>query len=250
MVSLGNTGIIERLPCGDKVKKSPWPHGSSWDKRTQRSELERELEVYRRLPSPHNRLVRMFGFSDDGEGLVLEYMPNGNLRNFLESDSKVTLTQQMQWCIEAVEAVVLLHSNGIIHGDVKPENMVLDHSLGIRIIDLAGSSINGKPPLSLESTRFFLPRSMNDEMPCSVTTDLFALGSSIYQIMTRKQPYEDLKNEEVEARYARKEFPSVNSIPFGDVIIRCWMCQFNSAQEVLDILKKNMEDHIVMVESS
>lgn len=44
---------------------------------------------------------------------------------------------------------------------------------------------------------------MKDEMLCSVITDLFALGSSIYQIVTRRQPYEELSDEEVELRYAR-----------------------------------------------
>jgi serine/threonine protein kinase len=240
MLSAGSTGIIERLPCGDKVKKSPWPHESSYDKKIQRRQLDREFEVYQRLPSSHNRLIRMFGFSDDDDrGLVFEYMPNGNLRAFLESDTEISIAQRIQWCVEAVEAVVLLHSYNIIHADIRPENMLLDESYGLRIIDLAGASIDGKRPLSLESTRFFLPRSMKDEMPCSIATDLFALGSSIYQIITCRQPYEDLKDEDVEARFARKEFPKVDGIQYGDVIRKCWMCEFDSAQEVLDSLRKS-----------
>src|SRR3569833_1106061 len=53
-----------------------------------------------------------------------------------------------------------------------------------------------------------------------------------YQIMTRKQPYEDVESQEVEARYARNEFPPVAGILFGDIIQRCWMCKFGSAVEV------------------
>ena len=224
------------------MKKSPHPHASSYDKRFQRRQLKRELEVYQRLPTPHNRLIRIFGVSDDDDdsdndrGLVFEYMPNGSLSAFLESETKISAAQQLKWCVEAAEAVVLLHSHGIIHADIRPENMVLDEMLGLRIIDLSGSSIDGKPPLSLESTRFYLPRNRKDEMPCSVITDLFALGSSIYQIMTRRQPYEDLDDDDVEARYARKDFPPVGSIPYGNIIKRCWICEFGSAQEVLDSL--------------
>jgi len=154
--------------------------------------------VYQRLPTPHNRLIRAFSFLDDDNdgggggdddedrGLVLEYMPNGSLSAFLESDTKISAAQQLQWCVETAEAVALLHSYGIIHADIRPENRLLDETLGLRIIDLSGSSIDGKPPLPLESTRFYLPRSRRDEMPCSVITDLFALGSSIYQIMARR----------------------------------------------------------------
>lgn len=219
------------------MKKSPHPQASSHDKAWQRGQLRREFEVYQRLPSS-NRLVRMFGYSDEDEGfLILEYMPKGSLRTMLETVSEIALLQRLRWAVEATEAVVLLHSHGIIHADIKPENMLLDDHLGLRIIDMSGASIDGKPPLSLESTRFFLPRSMQDEMPCSTTTDLFALGSSIYQIVTGRQPYEELEDDEVEARFARKEFPPLEGVACKTIIEKCWLCEFESAQAVLDALQ-------------
>lgn len=223
------------MPSGDRVKKSPHPQGSSYDKQWQRRQLEREFEVYQRLPNIHPRVLRMFSYSDD-DGLTLEYLSNGNLSSYLEKEKEIMLWQRLQWCIEAAEGVVLLHSLGIIHADIKPENMLLDERLGVRIIDMSGSSISGKSPLSLESTRFFLPRCRTDDMPCSVITDLFALGSSFYQIITGRQPYAELNDEEVEMRFGLKDFPSVNGIPFGHTIRRCWRCEIASAQIVLDSL--------------
>lgn len=211
----------------------------SWDKILMRKQLQREFEVYQRLPS-HPRLIHMFGFSepdDDGErGLILEYMPNGSLKAALESDTDIPVERRVRWCVEAAEAVVHLHSYGIIHADIRPENMVLDARLGVRIIDFSGASVDGKEALSLESTRFFLIRNVRDKAECNVTTDFFALGSSIYQIVVRIQPYEEVESQEVEARYARKEFPSVAGVLFGDIIRRCWMCEFSSAAEVLNNL--------------
>lgn len=227
------------------MKKSPHPQGSSHDKAWQRGQLQREMEVYRRLPAS-DRLIRMFEYSNEGDGgLVLEYMPNGSLRRMLESEVEITLLQRLRWAVEAAEAVVLLHSHGVIHADIKPENMLLDDGLGLRIIDMSGASIDGKPPLSLESTRFFLPRSMRDEMPCSTTTDLFALGSSIYQIITRRQPYEDLDDAEVEARFARHEFPPLDGVACGDIIKKCWMCGFESAQAVLEALEAEIRHYMM-----
>lgn len=105
--------------------------------------------------------------------------------------------------------------------------------------------MDGKPPLSLESTRFFLPRSMKDEMPCSVVTDIFALGSRIYQIMTRRLPYEELDDKEVEARFARKEFPSLEKVACGTIISKCWTCSFSSSQAVHDALTAELRVHMV-----
>lgn len=81
-------------------------------------------------------------------------------------------------------------------------------------------------------------------MPCGVTSDLFALGPSIYQIMTRRQPCEDLSDDEVEARYAHKDFPSVSGILYGHIIRNCCMCEFSSAQEVLDFLFAAKQQYI------
>ena len=177
----------------------------------------------------------MFDYSPDEGSIIFEYMPQGNLNDLLKSQTKIAIQQLLKWCVEAAEGVVLLHSCNVIHAELKPENRLLDEHYGLKIIDLSSSSINGKPPLSPESTRFYLPRSMKDEMPYSVITDLFALRSSIYQIVTRRQLYEELSDEEVELRYARREFPPT-CISFGDVIERCWRCGFDSAQSVLDAL--------------
>jgi serine/threonine protein kinase len=126
----------------------------------------------------------MFAYSDEDDGgLILEYMPNGNLRAMLESDVEISMSQRLQWAVEAAEAAVLLHSYKIIHTDIKPENMLLDDQLRLRIINLSGASINKKPPLSLESTQFYLLRSMKDVMPCSTTTNVFALRSPFIRLL-------------------------------------------------------------------
>ena len=159
-------------------------------------------------------------------------MPRGNLRQFLGSNTtNISLERRLQWCAEAAEAVQHLHSHNVIHADIRPDNMLLDQEFGLRIIDLCGS-IDGKETLALESCRFFLPRDVSDYPHCNVTTDLFALGSSFYEIVTGEPPYADLGDEEVETRYSRKEFPQVKDLALGDIMQRCWMGEFGSATEV------------------
>jgi len=207
-----------------------------------RKHLLREYGVYQRLPT-HDRLIKMIEYSGDGM-LILEYMPFGNLREYLKLHRAViTPPQRLQWCIDAAEAVQVVHSQGIIHCDIKPENFLLDPELRLRLIDFSGSSIDGKPPYVLENTRFFLPRSRDDELPCSVITDLFALGSSIYEIVTGEQPYVNLGGKEVEARYTRGEFPIVDGISCGEIIKKCWMGEFTSAKAVEAALEVEMRKY-------
>jgi serine/threonine protein kinase len=137
------------------------------------------------------------------EGLVLQYMPRGNLRKHLRDAAATssTLPERLQWAYDAAEGLHLLHSYGVIHSDVKPENILLDSNSRLKIIDFSGSSFDGVIGSAIESARFFLPRPLKD--PPSVRSDLFALGSTIYEIMTSRQPYEDLADDEVEARYSQ-----------------------------------------------
>jgi hypothetical protein len=59
-----------------------------------------------------------------------------------------------------------------------------------------------------------------------VKSDLFALDSIIYFIMSDHEPYDGLAEEEVAARYSRMEYPDVQSYSCGRVIESCWKVDF------------------------
>jgi serine/threonine protein kinase len=70
-----------------------------------------------------------------------------------------------------------------------------------------------------------------------VATDLFALGSTIYELLAGYSPYEEVPSDEVERLYEEKNFPDLSGLPCGDVIMKCWLCEFDSAQQVSDLIR-------------
>ncbi|KAJ5333093.1 uncharacterized protein N7506_006876 [Penicillium brevicompactum] len=133
------------------------------------------------------------------------------------------------------------------NGDIKPRNFVLDSTLNIKIIDFSGSSLDGSRPASGEGTRFYLPRHWRD--PPTVATDLFALGSTLYEVFQGTSPYEEIPSDQVEERFKRKEFPDVSAIPYGQIINQCWLSQVDSAEHVQafmrDVIRSELNaDHI------
>lgn len=225
LISGGITGIVELLDDGTALK-APFP-GEEIENHIQ--DIAKEASIYHRI-GPHPRLVRMLGHSR--EGLVLEYMKNGDLKTYLqthESDS-IPTSLKLKWACQVAEAVDLLHRNGVIHSDIKPRNLLLDAAFDVKIIDFSGSSLDGSKPTSGEGTRFYLPRHWREQP--TVATDLFALGSTLYAIFQGVSPYEELPSDEVERLFTRKEFPDISGIPCGQVIKQCWLSQLDTAADV------------------
>lgn len=196
-------------------------------------DLEQEHRIYLRLPQ-HDRILKMIDYSTE-DGLILEYIPNGNLRDYLRNKTEdLSIRQRVLWACDAAEALHIVHSHNIIHCDVKPENFLLDSNLRLRVIDFSGSSIDGSYFSAMENARFCLPRPW--EAISTVETDLFALGSTMYEIMTSTQPYAEYTNDEVEDLYKREMFPEVGNVPCGKVITMCWRRQAPSAEEVHQLI--------------
>ena len=216
---------MELLDDGNVVK-SPWP-GS--DKEENIRDIAREADIYRRI-GPHERLVRLVSYSS--KGLVLEYMPNGDVKTYLQKhdNESIPMNLKLKWACQTAEAVNLLHTNGIIHCDIKPRNLLLDADLNIKIIDFSGSSMDGSKQSACETTRFYLPRYWRN--PSTVTTDIFALGSTLYEIFKGSSPYADTPSNQVEILYREREFPDVSALPCGQIINECWLSHVHSAEYV------------------
>ncbi|KAF7595023.1 hypothetical protein BBP40_007624 [Aspergillus hancockii] len=131
------------------VLKAPFP-GPEMENNT--LGIAKEASIYYKL-GLHQRLVRLFGHSRDG--LVLEYMENGDHKTYLHANdsSPMNLNLKQKWVYQVTKAVNLLHKNGIIHCDIKPRTFLLDATLDTKIIDFFGFLPNGSKSGSVEGIR-------------------------------------------------------------------------------------------------
>lgn len=231
MIAGGASGIVERLPSGHAIK-TPWNGHTG---HLCRQELMLESQIYARLGC-HPRLVKLISWDPDQYALTMEYMPNGSLKDYLAQNRDISLTQRLRWAQEAAEGLQLLHSANVIHCDVAPKNFLLDAHLSLRIADFSGSSLNSSYPAACGSVRFTEPNFSRRNSP-TIQEDLYALGSTIYCIMTSRYPYEELESNEVRDRYKAQEFPDVADISCGEIILRCWRSEATSAQEICDFIR-------------
>ena len=145
--------------------------------------------------------------------------------------------------LQTAQGVAMLHIHSVIHADPKPRKLILDENLGVRIIDFAGCSLLGRPPYILESGAFYLVGNFRDHgLGCNIKSELFALGSCIFQIVTGNKPYEGLDDKDIEDKFEEQVFPELRDMLFADAIRKCWFCEFESAAEMLDALSAEAWD--------
>lgn len=108
----------------------------------------------------------------------------------------------------------------MIHCDIKPDNFLLDDNLDLKVCDFAGSSLHGSKALVCGSTRFWRPTL--PQTPCDAQDDIFALGSTIYTILTGMEPFGEMESADVETHFSSADFPDTSSLPFNEVMQSCW----------------------------
>jgi len=126
--------------------------------------LDAELEFLGHIR--HKSLVKVLGYcsSPETKALVLEYMPNGSLNSLLYPPGNEEVNRAFDWgvrfkiAVEVAEGLKYLHAESrrpVVHGDVKPSNVLFDATMGARIADYGIARIlneQGFSPASSPST--------------------------------------------------------------------------------------------------
>ncbi|WVN88940.1 uncharacterized protein L203_104155 [Cryptococcus depauperatus CBS 7841] len=212
-----------------------------------------EQQLLERL-GKHPRIVPYLG--PHPSGILLAEAPYGSLQSYIDT-KHATLSTLHCWSLweQATEAIVHLHSKGVIHSDLRPENFVVHQApqpfAGIWLCDFGGSFCAelGLDGGHLPDLPFGDPQMGSESTPA---TDIFSLGSIFYAILTGYWPFLDrppkwtstedflaYHNRAVELLKQRK-FPDVSGLDGGDVIKGCWDLEYKSAEEVLQAVRSKM----------
>lgn len=115
----------------------------------------------------------------------------------------------LTWTLAATRAIGKLHRLGVVHRDIKPANLHLGEDGQLRLLDL-GVAVSGNEPDEQRSLHAGTPSYMNPELwddePVDAQTDLFALGVSLYQLLTGHLPFGDIEPYQ-KLRYRRPPKP-------------------------------------------
>lgn len=194
-----------------------------------------EGRVYAHL-GKHKRIAWCISYNNDF--IDLQYEPNGDLQSYIEKKKKkntLGLHDRRQFAHQAVEAVIFIHSKNVIHSDLSARQfLVSPNGKDTRLSDFGGSSLQGADAIVMENAAHFLPR--DEDAPNTVLSDLFALGSTLYEIFVGRKPYEGVGDGEVQQLFGEEVFPTLEEEIEDEwwrrVIRKCWMCEYEQAVDI------------------
>ena len=105
----------------------------------------------------------------------------------------------------------------------------------LMVLSRHGSSIDGEDPIVCCDVRYQLYTD-DPTYPVTIRTELFALGSTLYEIWTGRKPYQDKSDEDVICCFRDSQFPDVENLPPASVISKCWRGSYSNATEVVSDL--------------
>ncbi len=140
-------------------------------------------------PHPGLAHARDDFFDGDRYVLVLDWVDGVNLARLLadESGRGLPVSSVLRWVAQAAEALTVLHQHDVIHGDVKPANLILDHTGRIVLVDLGSSSAPLTATLRGGTPGFRAPE-VAAGAPADGARDVYGLAATAFALLTGRAP--------------------------------------------------------------
>jgi serine/threonine-protein kinase len=178
-----------------------------------RQRFHREAKAAANLAHPN--IVTIHDFGLDAENrlfIVMEYVPGTDLKNLMHSHGRFTLDGAISLIIQACAGVGYAHRAGLVHCDIKPQNMLITPDNRLKVVDFgiarAQASIHPdeKTEVVWGSPLYFSPEQAAGKAP-SPASDVYSLGVVMYEMLTGQLPFNSSSSTEL-ARMHRQKMPT------------------------------------------
>ncbi len=161
----------------------------------------REARAAAQLKSEHVARVLDAGVSADGSPyMVMEYLEGHSLAQLLEMQGRLDVESATEYAIQVCEGLAEAHARGIVHRDVKPDNLFLvERAPGrqiVKLIDFGISKISFAEKGNLETSMimgspcYMSPEQLRSTATVDHRTDLWSLGATLFELLAGKGPFD------------------------------------------------------------
>lgn len=193
------------LPLALKILKGPDALGSEATPR-----FLREMDALRKLRHPHIPFLADTGEYRGVPYLVMEFIDGESLRSQLEK-GPLNYVETLNWLAQLASALKFAHQHGIIHRDVKPENVMCRRRGSVCLTDFGLAKEQDCANLtasgSILGTPGYLPPELLRGQPPSALGDQYSFGCMAFEMLTRHMPYQGTNMMEMMMAHLQNPIP-------------------------------------------
>ncbi len=172
-----------------KLLRPDFAHDSDYVTR-----FQREAEAASKMT--HHNIVNLTDVGLDGENrfLVMEYVQGKTLKQLIQEKGRISPRTATQITIRILSALQHAHENGIIHRDIKPQNILVNTEGLIKVADfgiarIANSATLTKGDVVMGSVHYFSPEQASGQN-ADERSDIYSVGVVLYEMLTGRVPFE------------------------------------------------------------
>ena len=163
---------------------------------TYRERFLREAEFAMKIR--HRNLISVHDAGEESERgvcyILMDYMPGGTVKDLVRKKGALPVAQAIQIATQVAVAMEVAHIHGIIHRDIKPDNIMFDADGVPKLADLgvarfaADAHLNTQKGMIVGTPAYMAPEQMIDSHHIDERADIYSLGLVLYEMLAGKSP--------------------------------------------------------------
>jgi len=176
--------------------------------------FRREARAVARLSHPHIVTVIDRGQADGRQFIVFEYVDGENLKQLVERSGPLPVRRALELGIEIADGLAFAHQHGLVHRDVKPQNVLITPTGEAKVTDFGiARSLEVEHGVTqtgtvLGTSNYLSPEQASGK-PVSPATDVYSLGVVLYELLTGEVPFTGQNLVAVAMQHVHDRAPSV-----------------------------------------
>lgn len=221
-----------------------------------RYDLSNEEELHRRfqrealsatsLTNPNIVSIYDVGEDEEMHYIVMEYIKGKTLKQYIQEFSPLSAARSIHIMKQLTSAIAHAHENGIIHRDIKPQNILMDEEGNVKITDFGIATSLGATSFTqtnsvIGTVHYLSPEQARGGL-ATMKSDIYALGIVLYELLTGELPFSGESAVSIALKHLQAETPSVRefdaSIPQSveNIVLKATAKdanhRYNSAEEM------------------